>query len=239
MNGIVGGGTFLVFPVLIFLGLPPIAANASATVGTFPGTLATIAAYRQELRVQRGQLMYFFWVSLIGGAAGALALLVISNATFSKLIPFLLLFSTLIFTFRSSLVTWLHRTRHTARENRFFALLMQGALWMISIYGGFFGAGMGIMMMALLGLMGVENINEASALRAWVGLFANAIAVLIFIVAGLIYWPQVLVLMGGLILGSYSAVRYFRQLPPAMGHRVVMVIAWSMTVYFFLKMILI
>jgi uncharacterized membrane protein YfcA len=239
MNGIVGGGTFLVFPVLLFLGIPPIAANASATVGTFPGTLATMVGYRQELRAQRKKLMYFTLVSFLGGGVGAAALLIISNATFDKLIPFLLLFATLIFTFRDRLVWWLNRNPHTVRETLIYYWVMQGIFLLISIYGGFFGAGMGIMMMALLGVMGVANVNEASALRAWVGLFSNAIAVLVFVWAGLVYWPQVLVLMVGMILGSYSAVRYFRQLPPAMGHRVIMVIAWSMTLYFFLRMILI
>jgi len=202
----VGGGSFVAFPVLIFLGLSPIEANATATLAIFPGTFATLFTYRNELLLHKEKLPFYISLSTIGGAVGALILLNISNVTFSSIVPYLLLVATLLFTFRARLIRLINKfTKKSggARGGGAYHAFMVFLFIAISIYGGFFGAGMGILMLALLSLMGMHNIHEMNALRACTGLFANIIAIILFGMSGIIMWKDAAIMALGCIAGGF------------------------------------
>lgn len=228
MNSLAGGGSFLAFPMLVFLGLPPIGANASATAAMWPGTLATLVAYRKDLEANRGKLPIYVAISLVGGGIGAAILLVLSNDAFAVMVPYLLLAATLLFTFRARLLRWVHRAPHLSSVTwLLFAI--------VCVYCGFFGAGTGILLLALFGIMGMHDIHEMNALRSSIGLAANSIALGIFAVFGLVHWPQAIVMGAGGVVGGYISAHYFRKLPVAWARTIVVAIAWTMTLYFFLR----
>ena len=234
LNAVAGGGSFVAFPVLIWLGLSSIEANATATLAVWPGTFATMFAYRKELASHTKKLPYFISLSILGGAIGALLLLHISSTHFARLVPYLLLAATLLFTFRTRLMVWIGQMGHSS-SSLLYRILMVTLFVAICIYGGFFGAGMGILLLALLGLMGMHHMHEMNALRSCSGLCANSIAILLFAASGIILWPHALVMALGTIIGGYGGAYYARRLPQSWSRKAVIMIAWGMTGYFFLK----
>ena len=234
MNSLAGGGSFVAFPVLVFLGLLPIEANATATFAVFPGTVSTLFIYRKELLKHKEKLPFYISLSTIGGAFGALLLINISNESFATIVPYLLLMATLLFTARP-VINKITRQRVVGSGSVAYRALMILLLIAICIYGGFFGAGMGILMLALLSLMGMQNIHEMNSLRACVGLFANIIAIVFFGISGLIQWQYAAIMAIGCILGGYFGAHYALKLKPSISQMIVIIIGWSMTVYFFWK----
>jgi len=240
LNALAGGGSFVAFPVLILVGLLPIEANATATLAVWPGTFATMFAYRKELVTHTKKLPFFISLSVVGGMIGAAMLLHISNAAFANLVPYLLLAATLLFTFRTRLIAGINKvSSHEGYSyiSPFYSIIMAILFVAISIYGGFFGAGMGILLLALFSLMGMHNIHEMNALRSCSGLCANSIAIIMFGFAGIILWPQALVMAVGGIIGGYGGAYYALRLPQVWSRNAVVVIAWSMTIYFFWKQV--
>jgi uncharacterized membrane protein YfcA len=235
MNSAAGGGTFVAFPALIFLGIPPIQANATATIATWPGTVSTLIAYREELKDQYAKIPKLAILSTIGGTIGSIALLFISNTLFSDLVPYLLLVATLFFTARPTIKRWIQENKTIQANSPVYVRALQILFVIICIYGGFFGAGMGIMLLAIFGLMGMQNMHQMNALRSLIGACANTISVIVFIVAGLVHWPQAIIMSAGAILGGYTSATYFRRLSPEWMRKAVIIIAWTMTIYFFLK----
>src|SRR5690242_1882541 len=199
LNSVAGGGSFFTFPTLVFTGVPPIQANATNTVALWPGTLASIGAYRKELgATPRPTLLLLGGVSLVGGLIGAIVLLHTPKDTFAALIPWLLLAATLLFAFGPRL-TALVRARQGEKAGDMGMRPYGTALLqlVISIYGGFFGGGIGILMLAALGFMGMENIHEMNALKAVLNALINGIAVVAFVIAGAVFWAQALVMLVG------------------------------------------
>jgi len=234
LNGIAGGGSFITFPALIFTGIPPIAANATNNAALCIGTLASVGAYRSELSTQRQKLLMLSVTSLIGGVLGSVALLITPQTLFTTLIPYLLLLATLLFTFSKPLTTWL-RVRHQNLSNT-ETLSTPGILLLqlvIATYGGFFGGGMGILMLATLAVMGIESIHTMNAFKAVLGTCVNGVALIPFIIAGVIAWPQAVLMSIGALLGGYWSVYYARRLKPEWVRYFVIGVGLSMTVYFF------
>lgn len=226
------------FPSLIFLGLSPIAANATSTVATFPGTIVTILTYRKELLPNMQKMPLLLLLSLIGGAFGAWLLLHISNVTFSNVVPYLLLLATLLFTFRTKIIFYVRKiSSHTEGEkyNIFYRLFVMVLFSAVAVYGGFFGAGMGILLLAIFSLMGMQSLHEINALRACCGLFANIIALALFTTSGIINWQDALITSTGCMIGSFTGAYYALRLPQHWSRNAIIVIAWSMTIYFFWK----
>lgn len=226
----------MAFPALIFIGLSPITANATATLAVFPGTIATMLTYRRELWMHKDKLPTYIIISLIGGTIGALLLLNISNATFSGIVPYLLLGATLLFTFRTRFIAVVRRiSRHKegARPGLIFRAITMAAFTLIAIYGGFFGAGMGILLLALFSLMGMQSLHEMNALRACCGLCANVIAIALFGASGIIIWQDAMVMAVGGVLGGYFGAYYALRLPQVWSRWAVVLIGWGMTIYFF------
>lgn len=239
LNGVAGGGSFISFPALIFAGLPPINANATNNTGTWVGYLASLYAYREDrgMRTLGAQRSQEFWrlvfISLLGGVIGSLLLLKTPQTVFAKLVPYLLLAATALF----ALNPWFKKlqNKRVTRPSkvRMFALrIFQLA---IAIYGGFFGGGVGILLLALFGLMGMEDIHEMNALKTVLSTCINGIAMVMFIVSGAVMWPYAILMSTGTLLGGYWGVYYVRKVDPKLVRWFVIAVGLGMTLYFFVK----
>jgi uncharacterized membrane protein YfcA len=218
MNAVAGGGTLLTFPALIGLGIPPLTANATSTVALWPGSASSFWGYRRELVGARRWAIGFALPSLFGGAVGALLLLATEEGTFSELVPWLVLGATVLFIGQTPLTAWLRRRQAieaTDGTDRFPKPQLLFFQFLVGIYGGYFGAGAGILMLAALGLMGLTNIHRMNGLKNWGGLCFNAVAAITFAFSGLVNWPVALSMavgaIGGGYLGSKSAQRVSQQ----------------------------
>jgi len=244
LNAVAGGGSFISFPALIFTGVPPIQANATSTVALWPGSVASVGAYRRELAaLNRVVVLLLGITSLVGGVLGAILLLLTPQATFLGLVPYLLLLATLLFAF-SPRITALLRKRNAAiviqsidkkapvsHRTLTVIVLIQ---FVIAVYGGYFGGGIGIMILASLGVMGMENIHEMNGLKTVLQTLINGVAVITFIIAGAVFWLQALVMIGGAILGGYGSAFFARKLDTQLVRGFVIIVGVGMTIYFFL-----
>ncbi|GHO44135.1 sulfite exporter TauE/SafE family protein [Ktedonospora formicarum] len=237
LNAVAGGGSFFCFPALLFTGLPAIQANATNTLALWPGSLASVGAYRRELKHQQPAILIILIASsLLGSLIGALVLLGTKQDTFVQLVPFLLLLATLLFAV-SPYFTARLRTRmleHSA-INIPTLILVAGAQFLISIYGGFFGGGIGILMLATLALMGMENIHEMNSVKTLLTVVINGSAMVLFIIRGAIFWPQALLMIVGTVLGGYGGAYYARKLDPKYVRIFVIGVGLLLTVYFFAR----
>jgi uncharacterized membrane protein YfcA len=211
-------------------------ANATMTVALWPGTLSSLFAQRKELLLHTKWLPVFIPLSLLGGAIGAYILISTSNEGFATLVPYLMLLAAALFTFKDALLNWMSRLPVGAkhRSNIYWPLLIFVQL-LISVYGGFFGAGMGIMFLAFLAMIGIHNIHEANAVRNCSAACINSIATVIFILSDNVAWFYMLPMMAGAIIGGYVCAHYVKRVCPALVRKVVIIIAWLMTFYFFIK----
>ncbi len=233
LNAVAGGGSFITFPALIFTGISPIAANATNNTAMWMAGLASIGAYRRDLDVNRRLLIILSIVSLLGGILGSIALLYTSSDVFKKLIPYLLLFATCVFIFGESLKKWLQSLRHHSADPLPLIYLIIPQL-IISIYGGFFGAGNGILILAALTFFNLKNINAMNALKVLLVACTNGVAIVPFLFAGVIAWQQAILMGLGGILGSYVSARFARRISPQLMRRFISVVAIGMTAYFFI-----
>jgi uncharacterized membrane protein YfcA len=236
LNSVAGGGSFIGFPALIFTGVPPINANATNTVALWPGSVASMRAYRKELAEQdRTLLLVLGGTSLVGGVLGALLLLRTPQSTFTLLIPYLLLLATLLFTFSKPITSFLRKYIPRQEKLSWLALLVVAfSQIIIAIYGGYFGGGIGILMLATLGMMGMENINEMNAVKTLLQASINGVAVITFIIAGAVVWPQAILMIVGAIIGGYGGAYFARQIDQRWVRLFVILVGFSMTLYFFL-----
>jgi uncharacterized membrane protein YfcA len=214
MNSIAGGGTLLTFPALIGLGIAPLTANATSTVALWPGSLGSIWGYRGELAGARRWAIAYALPSLLGGLGGALLLLRTPAATFSRLVPWLVLGATALFVLQSPVTRWIRRfmpapaaTQTTTVVSRPPARMLLVSQLLIAVYGGYFGAGAGILMLAGLGLMGLTNIHRMNGLKNWGGLCMNAVAAVTFGLSGLVNWAVALSMAAGALAGGYIGSR--------------------------------
>jgi len=254
LNAVAGGGSFVTFPTLVFSGVQPIQSNATSTVALWPGSLASVGAYRRELASLNRTIVAILGItSLAGGALGAALLLLTPQATFIGLIPFLLLLATLLFAFSPRITATLRKRAEAARttqttqttqanENRGLgktAVISRRTLiifvcvqFLLAIYGGYFGGGLGIMMLAALSIMGMENIHEMNGLKTVLQASINGIAVVTFIVAGAVFWLQALVMMAGAIVGGFGGAYFARKIDPRFVRGFVILVGVGMTIYF-------
>jgi hypothetical protein len=218
-------------------GVPSIPANATNTVALAPGAIASVGAYRRELAEQWPLVRLLAGVSLLGGLVGAEVLLRTPRTTFERLLPFLLLFATLLFIFSPRITARFKNTNAASaavtRPSPIIHVAVVGMQFMVAVYGGFFGAGIGIMMLAVLGIWGMTHIHKMNAVKTLEASIINGVAALRFIVSGAVFWPQAVVMIIGAVLGGYSGAYFARQLDPKLVRRFVMVVAVSLTIYFF------
>jgi uncharacterized protein len=239
LNSVAGGGSFISFPALIAVGVSEKLANATNTVALWPGAVASMGPYSDVLKGKRRSLLLLLGtLSGGGGLTGAIVLLRTPKSTFSALIPFLMLAATLLFVFGPRLTIWVrtHQARRAIGEPPWLGTLGVGALLLItSFYGGFFGGGVGILLLALLALLGMENIHEMNALKVFLNALINGVAVVTFVVAGAVVWQVAPAMVAGSIVGGYGGAFVARKLEPVIVRRFVVVVAVVMTLYFFVR----
>jgi uncharacterized membrane protein YfcA len=232
MNSIAGGGTLLTFPALVALGIPPIHANATSTVALWPGALGSMWGYRGELRGARRWALGFAIPSLAGGVAGAWLLLRTSPERFALIVPWLVLGATMLFMVQRPLVRWFGRkgeAEHSLKSDAELTrvrppLSILVYQFLVAVYGGYFGAGVGILMLAALGFMGLNNIHRMNGLKNWGGLCMNAVAAGMFMFSSLVNWPVALAMAVGAVSGGYVGSRTAQRVPQALVRAAVVVI---------------
>jgi hypothetical protein len=221
INAVAGGGTLVTFPALLFFGVKPIIANATSTLALVLGTSGGIYGYRQHLGGVRAWLWRFVPVSLLGGLIGAILLTFTSDKTFSKLVPFLILFATVLFLVQGAFGRLANRQQAVRG-----AILFQFG---VAIYGGYFGAGIGILMLASLGFIGLRHIHEMNALKTILGSLINLVAAAWFIGAGLIDWPRAGLMTAGAVLGYYAGSHYSQQIPQKRVRQIITLIGFILS----------
>ena len=230
INSIAGGGTFLTFPALVWAGIPPIAANATSTLAVLPGYFSAAVGYKEDLkRIDPTDLKKAVIVSLIGGLAGGILLLVSDEALFALIIPFLLLAATLIFTFQSKILDWI---KSTDRKVAAFGIV---GLLAVSTYGGYFNGGLGIIMLALFSLWGMTDLAAMNGLKTVLSVVISAISALAFALAGLIHWPEMLAMARAAIAGGYSGARVSKIVPVKALRIAISAIGFTLALIFFIR----
>lgn len=235
VNSVAGGGTFFSFPALLAVGVPPVVANASNSVSLWPGSLAAAWAFRRELKRFSRSLPWLSLVAFVGGIAGGLLLLATSNAVFARLIPWLLLVATVLFAFSNEISAVVKKWKpppagasdhHVGPGGYVFQLV-------VSIYGGFFGAGMGILMIAALAIQGFKDVHEINALKNWLSAVIYSVAVATFVIAGAVSWPHTIVMILTASLGGYWGAAIARKLPALWLRRFIIIVGSLLTLYYF------
>lgn len=230
LNAVAGGGSFFTFPALLLAGVPPVSANATSTVSLWPASVASAAAFRHDLRHERRHLFLLGGVSVVGGLAGALLLLLTPDREFARLVPWLLLAATLVFAFGPAVTARLRaRDLHLPLGG---LLVVQG---IVAVYGGYFGGGMGIMMLAAFAAMGMDDLNAMNGLKAILGTLINAVAVVAFVVAGIVQWPYALLMVVGGTVGGWFGARVSRNVPKAPLRVFIVLVGAALTVAFFVR----
>jgi uncharacterized protein len=203
LNSVAGGGSFLSFPALIFTGVLPIPANATSTVALWPGSVAALGAYRKRLPRTARVLAALTLASVVGGMLGAVLLLHTPQATFMHLVSYLFGVATLLFTFGKKLAEKVHRLVHAVGPPSWPVITSVALLQLaIAIYGGFFGGGIGILMLALLEMMHMEDIHAMNGVKSLLAAAINGAAVVTFVVARAVVWPQATLMIVGGVLGD-------------------------------------
>ena len=209
LNSMAGGGSFLTFPALIFIGIPPIAANATSGVAVFPGYLSGAFGFRNELQAfDRKELLGLILMATFGGIAGALLLLVTSPEIFAFVVPWLLLFATILFAFDKQIRMWAFADKPTTTGNKISAALA------VSTYGGYFNGGLGIVLLALFSGLGYRDINLMNGLKNGLSFILSAASVVTFSIAGIVHWREAAIMMIFAIIGGYAGALIARRMPP-------------------------
>ncbi|MGA6981389.1 MAG: sulfite exporter TauE/SafE family protein [Candidatus Sulfotelmatobacter sp.] len=232
LNAVAGGGSFIAFPALLFTGVPPIPANATNTIALWTAAVASGGAYRSRLNVPRRVMVPLLVASLIGGLAGAILLLKTPAQTFMRVLPWLTLGATLLFAFGRKLAG----SRGSVIEHSTTTAALTGATVFqlcVGVYGGYFGGGMGIVMLAMLAALGMTDIHGMNALKTVMGTVINGVAVITFIAAHAVYWKHGMVMIVGGIVGGYFGAHYALKLPQTWVRVFVVLVGTGMTIYFF------
>ncbi len=216
INSVAGGGTLISFPSLVGLGEPEIVANATNTAALWPGSFSSAIGYRKDTAVDRGLLIALLVPSFIGGALGAVILVITPPDLFKIIVPFLVLFATLVLAARNTLARKIGQRLavaddHTTKTGRIGGCLFQ---LFIATYGGYFGAGMGILMLGSLSIMGMRDIHKMNALKTPLQAVINMTAFVFFALKGLVAWTPALVLCIGAITGGYGGARLAKRVDP-------------------------
>jgi uncharacterized membrane protein YfcA len=251
MNAIAGGGTMLTFPALLAAGLPPVLANTTSTVALGVGMPGGVWAFRKHLPAVSGWIWPLGVASVVGGVAGGVLLLALPSGVFEAVVPWLLLLATALFVLNEPLVRWLNRRQAMAAArggepaaadaNRAVGEPVAPRPWgvafqvLVGLYGGYFGAGIGIMMLAGLGLLGLREINRLNALKALLALLVNSASIVYFIARGQVEWPLACWLMAGSIPGSIVGARLAQRIPARWVRLIAAVIGVSIAVSFWVK----
>ena len=235
INSVAGGGTLVTFPTLIWLGLNSVTANATSTVAIWPGIVASAWGYRRELGTAEPRLFWLLIPSLVGGLAGAWLLHSTPPAVFDRLIPYLLLFATLLFMVQEPVQRWMKSPELVAHRS---ATWFVGVLFFqlfVAIYGGYFGAGIGIFMLAALSIMGLTDMHQMNGLRVLFGAAINGVAIVYFVWNRMVFWPYVVLMAVGAMVGGYGGAGMARRLGRQVVRRIVIAVGFGLALSFFIR----
>jgi uncharacterized membrane protein YfcA len=234
INSVAGGGTLVTFPTLVWIGLPSVIANATNTVAIWPGSLGSLWGFRRELAATDRIMLWLVLPSFAGGIIGALLLRLTPTHTFDRIIPFLILFATILFTVQGPIQKKLGTREDRHRSPRWFASAMLIQL-LVGVYGGYFGAGMGIMMLTVLSVLGMTDILKMNALTSLYALCINGIAAVLFSMAHMVRWHYVLVMAIAAIAGGWGAAGVARRVGRTVVRRFVIALGYIITVVLFIR----
>ncbi len=236
INSVAGGGTLVSFPALIWLGLPSTIANATSTVAIWPGSLGGVFGFRENLRGTPARMYTLIVPSLIGGISGAMLLRMTPTSVFDRLVPLLILFATLLFMAQDAVQRLLKIGAGTGNAHSnawlFGALAFQ---LVVGVYGGYFGAGLGIMMLAALSIIGLTDIHQMNGLKNLLALCINGVAAIYFVSKGMVYWPDVIVMAIGAIAGGIGGAGLARRVGRVTVRRTVVAVGLFMAAKLMLK----
>lgn len=236
LNSLAGGGSFIAFPALLAAGVPPIVANASNTFAALPGYASGAFGYREDILRHRDKLVSYSLVAGLFGYLGAELLLVVSNEAFSQIVPWLMLVSVLLFAFGAQM-NRVVASRAAGRRGAKLAgtVLLLALLAVLSLYGGFFNAGFGIMLLAFLAVAGFTDIHAMNGLKLWISTVVAIIATARFILSGAIDWYHGGLVLVGVVIGAYVAARIAHRIPTGVIRALVLIYASGLTAWFFYK----
>lgn len=232
LNTIAGGGTFLTFPALVFVGVPPVMANATATFMALPGYLAGAAGFSSEMKSWgKRSMIRLTIIAALGGGAGAILLSISSNEAFSTFVPFLLLAATLIFTYGDRIRKWAASYSRDVKP--------EGALgiFLVALYGGYFNGGLGIVFLALFTMWGMTNIHLMNGLKLWASGTIAVISFFVFAKSGLLDWEKALIMMVAGTAGGYLGAPLARSLPIKRVKQFITLVGFVMTAVFFVRLV--
>ena len=233
INSVAGGGTLISFPALVWLGLPPITANATSTVAIWPGSLGSIWGFRSEFKQAPARLKWLSVSSVFGGALGAILLRSTPHALFRHLVPFLILFATIVFMAETPIEK---KLRERGGRNGIGIPRTLVLTWLIAIYGGYFGAGMSIMMLSALSFAGMTDILQRNALTSLFSLCVNGVAAILFISLGMVDWHYVVPMAVAAALGGYGAAGVARRVGRIIVRRFVIIVGLTVSFFLFLRL---
>jgi uncharacterized membrane protein YfcA len=235
VNSVAGGGTLITFPALIWIGLPSITANATSTVAMWPGSLGGIAGYRRELRGLAPRSYVLIIPSAIGGIIGAVLLRMTPTHLFDRLVPVLILFATCLFMVQEPVQRMIRRGGVGHAGSRSWVVGAVIFQLFVALYGGYFGAGIGILMLAALGILGYTEIHQMNGFKNLLALFINGVAAIYFIAMGMVSWPDTVVMAVGAIAGGYGGAGVARRIGPKAVRRIVIIVGFTMALSLLLR----
>ena len=236
VNSIAGGGMLLVFPMMVWLGLDPKVANATCTVALVPGLLGGLFGYRRTMDDTAIILMRLGVVSLIGGGFGAWLLIATPSLTFARLVPFLILFATVLFMVQGPVNRWLRLPSVESESTKKSWILVMTIQFFSAMYGGYFGAGNGILMLAAMGLIGLRDIHRANGVKNFLGICINGIAIFSFSVAHMVSWPRALWMAVAATTGGYVGARTAQRVGQTFIRRAIVTIGLVITILMLWRM---
>jgi len=226
INTVVGSGTLITFPTLLAVGVPPVTANVSNTIGLVPGSLSGAVGYRRELSGQRGRLLRLGSASLVGGVAGAALLLVLPEAAFDAVVPVLIALGCVLVVLQPRVSRWV--ADRAAARGREVHPHGAGWVWLLvmltGVYGGYFGAAQGVLLMAVLGVGLQETMQRNNATKNVLAMIVNAVAALVFIALADVDWAVAGLIAAGAVVGGQLGATVGRRLPPVVLRGVIVLV---------------
>jgi len=238
INAVAGGGTLITFPALLFFGTPPLVANATSTLALVFGTAGSVYGFRQQIAGVKLWLKRFTPVSLLGGLAGGILLTRTREEIFAQMVPFLILFATILFVAQGAFRRFADFSNASVtnatpyRRAIWTAILFQ---FFVSVYGGYFGAGIGILMLASLSCLGLTNIHQMNAVKTVLSSLINQVAAIYFVFAGLIDWPKTLVMTAGALAGYFLGAHYSQRIPQKRVRQIITAVGFIISAVMFYK----
>jgi uncharacterized membrane protein YfcA len=235
LNTLAGGGSFVVFPALLYVGVPPVLANASNTYAAFPGYLSGAAGFLPTILKHRDKLLVYSLCALGFGWLGAELLLRVSNASFTLAVPWLMLFAVLLFAFGGRINAFVIGRAGSGKMRAAGAAALFALLAATCVYGGFFNAGLGILLLAVLALTGLTDIHAMNGLKLWISTLVALVAVVRFAMNGSIDWYHGTIALIGAAAGGYVAARLAQRVPTPLLRGLILIYGIGITAYFFWK----